>query len=333
MPSARRVVAVGAAIVLIALLAPVAPAWAASRALGVYAGPAATTSVDAFGAWLGQPPARAVDFIDRTGGFEEIAAPLWQLDAWRPWVDAVPGRKLVLSVPMLPESHWGQLQQGASGQFDGYFRRLAKNMVARNLEGSVIRLGWEANGSWYPWSAAADTEAWKQFFRRIVNTMRGVSGARFTFDWSPIAGPGGTNLSFSSFYPGDDVVDVIGLDVYDIKWQDTTSTPEQRWDFTLNSTRGLLEHRTFANAHGKPVSYGEWGLWQKDTDHGGGGDNPYFIDRMADWFASVDLEYQAYFNYAADNGAALTAYPLSAARYRARFGPLPERLRGAGHSR
>ena len=118
--------------------------------------------------------------------------------------------------------------------------------------------------------------------------MRSVSGAGFSFDWT--ANPG-TSLSFASFYPGDDVVDIVGLDIFDMKWQDTTSSPEQRWSFLLNQFNGLIAHRDFAAQHGKPLSFPEWGLYAKGDVQGGGGDNPYYIDRMADWFANNNVAY------------------------------------------
>jgi len=267
---------------------------------------------DAFAAKVPAPVPYAVDFLESRYGWNEMLHP-WALDAWVPWVQAVPDRRLVLSVPMLPASAQGQLAAGAAGSFDSYFRSLAQSMVARGLGNSVVRVGWEANGSWFAWNATQDPASWKAFYRRIVLTMRSVSGAGFSFDWT--ANPG-TSLSFASFYPGDDVVDIVGLDVYDIKWQDTTSSPEQRWNFVLNQFNGLIAHRDFAAQHGKPLSFPEWGLYAKGDEQGGGGDNPYFIDRMADWFANNNVAYQAYFSWGTSD---LSSFPNGKARYSARF--------------
>ena len=297
-------------------------AAAGAERLGAHNGPGDVAAMNRFGSWLGRTPAYAVDYVDYRGGWDAIANPIWVLDSWAPWVGAVSGRRLVLGVAMLPESARGQLAAGAAGAFDGHFATLARNMVNRGLGGSVVRLGWEANGNWFPWSAAPDPASWRTFFRRIVQTMRSVSGARFSFDWNPASSAAGTNLTFDAFYPGDDVVDVVGLDAYDLKWMDNSSSPEVRWDFTLNQFNGLRAHRSFASAHGKPVSFPEWGLYARGQANGGGGDNPYYVDRMADWFQSSNTAYQAYFN--ADwGGGTLASFPLAQARYKARFGAAP----------
>ena len=295
-----------------------ATAGAATASLGVYSGPGYTAEHDAFAGWLASPVPYASDALDHRYDWSYIVHP-WLLDTWSPWVRAVPGRRLVLSVPMLPASDSGKLAAGAAGAFDSYFATLSKNMVDRGLGNSVLRVGWEANGNWFPWAAAADPSSWKAFYRRIVATMRAVPGAAYSFDWNAASSAAGTNLAFDAFYPGDDVVDVIGLDAYDLKWGDSTSPPEQRWSFTLNQFNGLVAHRDFAQAHGKPLSFPEWGLYAGGDVNGGGGDNPYYIDRMADWFATNNVVYQSYFN--GDwGGGGLSSFPDGEAAYRARFG-------------
>lgn len=290
---------------------------AASHPVGIYSGPAYVAEHDAFAGWLGSEVPYASDALDYRFGWNDIANPSWLIEAWSPWVKAAPNRRLVLSVPLLPESARGQLSAGAAGSFDSSFRTLAENLVRGGLGNSIIRLGWEANGTWFPWSAAPDPSSWKTFFRRTVTNMRSVPGAAFSFDWNPVSSSAGTNLSFDAFYPGDDVVDIIGLDAYDLKWQDSTSSPEQRWQFTLTQFNGLNAHKVFAQAHGKPMSYPEWGMYLKGDAQGGGGDNPYYVDEMANWFATNNVVYQSYFNWGA---YALANFPNGKARYKARFG-------------
>ena len=90
-------------------------------------------------------------------------------------------------------------------------------------------------------------------------------------------------------YPGDDVVDYIGLDVYDYKQE---GSAQERWDrHYLKAPFGLQWHRDFATQHGKLMSYPEWGVGQF-------GDNPFFIQQMRDWFVQNDdkIAYAAYFD-------------------------------------
>ena len=283
-----------------------------ASSMGVYSGPGYVAQHDAFAEWIPAPVPYAIEFMESRYGWDEMLHP-WVLDTWAPWVKAASGRRLALSVPLLPTEAKGQLAAGAAGSFDPYFRTLAQNLVNRGLGTSIIRLGWEANGSWFPWSAVPDPASWRAFYRRTVVAMRAVPGAAFTFDLT--LNPG-QSLSFADLYPGDDVVDVIGLDVYDVMWQDSTSTPEQRWSFLLNQPNGLIDHRDFAAARGKPLSFPEWGLYAAGDVYGGGGDNPYFIDRMADWFAANNVAYQGYFNWSASK---LSNFPNGMVRFQSRF--------------
>jgi beta-mannanase len=119
-------------------------------------------------------------------------------------------------------------------------------------------------------------------------------------------------------YPGDDYVDIIGIDVYDqTKWTNFKD-PVERWDkLTLNGPYGLAWHRDFAKAHNKPMSYPEWGVGGNDS-----GDNPYFIQRMHDWFVANNIVYESYWqsNSAYPGKLSADQYPLSAAKYKELFG-------------
>ena len=321
---ARRARAWSAALLatLVISLLPTAPAGAlSSSALGVYSGGGAVARHDAFDSWLGRPAPVALDFVDQHAGWHGIAQPLWLLDTWGPWVRAGADRRLVLSVPLLPSSAWGQLWAGSVGYFDEPFWWLARAMIERGLGSSVIRLGWEANTQGHPWAAEWDPAAYRQFFRRVVTVMRSLPGAAFTFDWTANSGVGGGSAltTFESFYPGDDVVDTIGMDVYDIKWQDSTSSPADRWRFTLHQRLGLVDHLDFARARGKPVSFPEWGMYARGDQYGGGGDSPYFVDRMADWFNWVRPTYQSYFDVDWGGGT-MSSFPSGRSWYRTRFG-------------
>jgi len=291
---------------------------------GVYSGPAVPAGVtnhDSFAGWLGDSVPYAVEFLDTNGSWDGIANPYWALDAWSQWSNAQPGRRLVLSVPLLVSSASGQLAQGAGGAFDANFVTLSRNMVARNLGSSVIRLGWEMNHNGSPWWAGNDPASFRSFYARVVTAMRSVPGAAFTFDWNPNLGvQGGSPLTtFDSFYPGDAYVDVIGLDIYDIKWMDSTSDPAARWNWMMTQPLGLDQHRTFAAAHGKPVSFPEWGLYKKGDVLGGGGDNPYFVHAMADWISSGNTTLESYFNVDWGGGT-LDSFPNAKAAYKLRFG-------------
>ncbi len=106
-----------------------------------------------------------------------------------------------------------ELRRGAAGNFDHHFRRLAERLVDLDVPDTVIVLGWEMNGMTYTHRCGPDPEAWKKYWNRIVTTMRAVPGQKFRFDFAPNRGRDA--IPWTQCYPGDDTVDIIGMDSYD----------------------------------------------------------------------------------------------------------------------
>ena len=110
-----------------------------------------------------------------------------------------------------------------------------------------------------------------------------------------------------------------------IAWNSTTKTwvdPAAAWASFLPK---LQWQRDFAIAHGKPVSYPEWGLSgvNAEVTSNVGGDNPTFIQGMYDWMNSLpangpgSLEYHSYFNQDPDSNHRIDAghFPNASARF------------------
>jgi Glycosyl hydrolase family 26 len=214
----RRVI-VGA-LVAAGMAAPVAHASDPVATLGVYRGPGAPDQVAAFDAWRGGPPSTyALDFIV-ANDWNPIAFPYYWANAWRG-----SRYRVVYSVPMLP-SNGATLAIGATGAYDPYFAEMARNLVAAGQGNAILRIGWEFNGDWYPWSASQDPAAFVAYWQRIVDAIRAVPGAHFTFDWAPNLGRAA--VAPDSVYPGDAYVDVIGLDVHDQDWSPAYQDPAGR---------------------------------------------------------------------------------------------------------
>lgn len=131
---------------------------------------------------------------------------------------------------------------------------------------AYVRPGWEMNleGSW-PWTVGnIGAEQYRQQFRATAAGIRS-SCPKCRITWNPNSGQGGVE-KIQAAYPGDDVVDVVGVDVYDWKNEDA-----------INGKGGLNEWAAFAKAHGKKLSLPEWGV------HGGGdgkGDNPAYVQSI-----------------------------------------------------
>ncbi len=85
-------------------------------------------------------------------------------------------------------------------------------------------------------------------------------------------------------WPGDEFVDVVGLDLYD-HW------PKAVGDDAVaarEKTAGRAEYwASFAQQHGKPLLLGEWGL--STVSPQGGGDNPAFIRWTHAFLVAVQL--------------------------------------------
>ncbi|MEV5815772.1 glycoside hydrolase family 26 protein [Streptomyces mutabilis] len=260
--------------------APGAPSGAVARsgpAFGAYLdyGPRGVARMAELSDWLGDAELRVGHTYlpgDRWSNIE--GAPDF-LEAWADWRTADPDRMLVLNVPMMERNEEGLdddevrglLRQGAAGRFDHHFRALAERLVELKVPDTVVVLGWEMNGVTYSHRCGPDPEAWKTYWNRIVTTMRAVPGQKFRFDFTPSRGRDA--VPWTRCYPGDDTVDIIGMDSYD-------QPRGMTFDEQVKEPYGLQDHVEFAKAHKKPVSYPEWGLFRN-------GDNPEYMRRMLAW--------------------------------------------------
>jgi glycosyl hydrolase family 26 len=322
--------------------------------LGVYRGdaPSGPDKVDAYSAWLGRKVDLAEAF-EPGATWDDVMGRSWQLRPWSAWVNAQPGRRLVLTIPILP-GHWDgrgptsgpgagepvSLERGAAGDYDRYFVALARNLVAYRLGNTILRLGHEFNGGWYTWRASGKEAAFAGYWRRIVTAMTSVPGHELQFNWNPTLGHLGMRPDLA--WPGDAYVDIVGLDVYDQSWSagtypipagaahdDARRRQALVWAQILDGAYGLRFWQRFGEAHGKPLAISEWGLSAR-ADGRGGGDNPDFIANM--WRFIHDpanrVAYHVYFDIMArDGGHQLSSdegftspFSASAATYRRLFG-------------
>ncbi|MFF1718800.1 glycoside hydrolase family 26 protein [Streptomyces sviceus] len=197
------------------------------------------------------------------------------LDVWADWRTRQADRMLVLNVPMMERNEENVsdaevrllLRRGVAGEFDRHFRALAERLVELKVPDTVVVLGWEMNGTTYTHRCGPDPEAWKTYWKRIVTTMRAVPGQKFRFDFAPSRGRDA--VPWTECYPGDDTVDIVGMDSYD---QPSGLSFEQQ----VTEPYGLQAQVDFAKAHGKAISYPEWGLFRN-------GDNSAYMRGMLAW--------------------------------------------------
>ncbi len=255
-----------------------------------------TTGVTEFGTWRGHEVAVATVYPGRD---------TWQLMKNSSWAsehfDGYPGR-LSMGLPLLPKSNDGTLKEVADGLHDDVFQKIAQDLVTHGRGDSYIRVGLEANGPWYRHGATVETVPdFVNAYRHVVSVMRAVGpDLVFVFDIScgaPLQGSSDRLAPLTMLYPGDDVVDVVGCDVYD--FHSTKVRSEEEWKssgLTPSRGPGLSDLVTFAREHDKKFAVPEWGVAGPNSD--GTGDNPFFIRKMYDFFYDNrdQLAYECYFN-------------------------------------
>jgi beta-mannanase len=114
----------------------------------------------------------------------------------------------------------------ASGAHDAYIRSWAQGAKAAGVP-MVIRFAHEQSTQpgtrqWYPWQG--DPEGYKAAFRHIVAIFRQEGATNVQFLWSAMW----LDQWASQYYPGDDVVDMVGTTVLNHGTVPTTSWAQWR---------------------------------------------------------------------------------------------------------
>lgn len=156
------------------------------------------------------------------------------------------------------------------GEYDGYIDEFARRLAA--LEGPVVvRLMHEMNLARYHWGVPAEAYdarapgVYQALWRYIVGRVRaglGEAAARVDFAFCPnaesVPGPGNSTghdwNTMAAYYPGEEWVDLVGVDGYN--WGDTQTPERHGWRSHWRSLPDILgpavrELRQLAP--GKPV--------------------------------------------------------------------------------
>jgi len=131
--------------------------------------------------------------------------------------------------------------------------------------------------------------------------MRSIPGQKFKFDFAPNRGVDA--IPWPKCYPGDDFVDIVGMDSYD-------QPHGMSFDEEVSEPYGLKFHVDFARAHHKPISYPEWGLYRN-------GDDVTYMLRMLAWMDEHKPLYNTITDYCPHGVWLCTDNPRAAAIYRA----------------
>jgi hypothetical protein len=233
---------------------------------------------------------------------------------------------------------WGFSMRGytarqiANGAGDGFLAAL--NQAAASAPGRVYLRPWgEMNGHWNDYcafnrdgssrGAARSTASFRKAFARAYLIIHGVQNAndrlrmlglppvsagltpapfpRVRVIWNPqgYGSPDVPGNSAAAYYPGDAFVDVVGDDLYNIRFKAEWAAADALY-----------------RAHPrKPFAFPEWANW--------GIDDPSFVTRMAGFVtAHPRTELLVYYNGNQASEFDLTRFPRSRAAYRQRIVPL-----------
>ncbi|HEX5742197.1 MAG TPA: glycosyl hydrolase [Pilimelia sp.] len=308
---------------------------AAPRQAGVWPGRHGASGVNSDGAlgrnavgdfcqWRGRACQVAHAFTDRRGWEQMTTGSGWMFDGFARFRGA-----LVISQGLVPEGRGRDLGRCGAGEFDHLWHGFGALMVRHGRASSVVRLGWEFNGAFMPWNGA-DPGAWTACYRRAAQQIR-AANPEVILDWTVNAHhtPGGICGGVSTgCYPGDEWVDIVGIDNYD---HYPSATDKAAFDRVARAPEGLSWLYRFAVERGKLFSVGEWGIAPGSAGNPGR-ENPEFVTWMQQWFAAhaTHLAYEAYFHscVAGDIQSGLIGPAsagcrqnrIAAQRYRDRFG-------------
>lgn len=248
-----------------------------------------------FGGWRGSAVETVTTYSEKSS-FAAIRDEDWSIYTFK----GFPGT-LTYGLSILPDNGQGSLATIAAGRHDDVWRGVARNLVKHGRGRSIVRIGLEANGTWFRWGATARTAStFRAAFRRVAKVMKSQAPG-LIIDFNIGCGvklQGSTNrlAPLTMLYPGDDVVNIIGCDHYD-SWS-TRANSAKSWAAAIRprAGAGLADVAAFARAHRKGFSVPEWGLTKKAA--AGLGDNSYMIVKMRQFLqANRDvLVYENYFN-------------------------------------
>lgn len=276
--------------------------------------------------WLGQPVTVAATWADTS---DEVQRTLSGLSDYRDWKGA-----LDIAVGGTVLGSGESYSSAANGAYDDRWRAAARVLAEtrRNATGpTFVRPFHEMNGDWYSnWVVTKDNSAdYKKAFARMAGIFRQEMPSVYIV-FSPNFGDT-TGLPISYWYPGDSVVDVVGVDYYDDGNTDarvSVSAWNTESDDRDNNGNpfGPESWRQFAKQHGKPLSFPEYGL----KPEGAGTDHPEWIKAFNAWMnknantatwrlgedipsaAAGKVIYSCYFNVVHEGSEGFTIYGTGA---------------------
>lgn len=257
--------------------------------VGVYLGD--ESALEPWESWFG----RSVDYYSfnvPTSGWDKYVVDNMPFE--RPIEPIASERDIAVTMKMFPPSET-TLDAVAAGDHTERHRELAQSLIDHGMSDATVRIGHEMNGRWSPDGAVDRPDVFVRAWRQVVSAMDAVDGAAFDYVWAPHIGR--IHMDPTDAYPGDGWVDQIGLTMYDKSQQYYPSDcgdscvrklRQENWDRFVNQEFGLSYWAEFARDHEKSLAFPEYGIASRNWNDVGGGDNPMFFERFADWIGMND---------------------------------------------
>jgi hypothetical protein len=147
-----------------------------------------------------------------------------------------------------------QLADIIAGRHDAYIRQWATDAKAWGHP-FFLRLNWEMNGSWFPWSEVVNGNRSGEYVRswqHVHNLFRQVGATNVTWVWS-VNEIAGSSTPIASLYPGDGYVDWVAMDSYN--WGTDRGYGWRSFAQAFDATYAALGQL----APGKPIMIAETG--------------------------------------------------------------------------
>lgn len=250
---------------------------------------------NAFGAWRGRPSTSTWinllwlpwDWLTAPGLYSTLndRDPVSVWDMYKDFKGV-----MVLSMSMAGngnvsrEQYEANMRECANGAYNDEWAKFAENAAARGRNGdnTVVSLAQEFNGTWFKWNpSVVGLDVWKGCWRNVYSAIHSKSTLKVVWTFSATtATKKGNDWSVNNVweaYPGDEYVDVIGVNRYDFPMFGPTSI---YWRDTCGNTQDICYAADYARTHNKPLGLPEWG---SDREKGYA-DNAEFVDKMYNFF-------------------------------------------------
>ena len=164
-------------------------------------------------------------------------------------------------------------------QDDEYLNRWAKD-AAQCGTPVFLRFGGEMNGNWTPWGH--DPAAYRRAFR-LVHAVVNRWASNVALVWAPGAVP---TYNLDLYYPGDDVVDWVGISLYLVRYNDDNlSRPAWR-----DNPASFIAPFYTKYAARKPLCLAECGVSRRSKVEGSNADQ-FAAARISDLLEAIKIRY------------------------------------------